>query len=278
MNAPILRSDDAIPAEPVRPPAVATLWSGGFLLLWALYALVFVLTVNIKPARAIIDAFANVLPVALLSIAVRAILKGEVMRRSTRRQVASHAVLAIVFAFTWYATVTGLLALVKGLRGEGFKPIGFSGAALTWQVFQGLIVYVAVAAVCYAVRGSREAASVTMVAQSTPPAPLIRYLIRKGDEITPVEVSDIVSITGAQDYSEVSTILGRHLVRLSLAEFEARLDPTTFIRVHRSSIINLKWLKKAESAGGGRLLAYMCTNEEVPVSRAGAHTLKRLIV
>ena len=46
-----------------------------------------------------------------------------------------------------------------------------AAAALTWQVFQGLLIYVAVAATCYAVRGGRDAASVTIVGEpQTAPA------------------------------------------------------------------------------------------------------------
>ena len=72
-------------------------------------------------------------------------------------------------------------------------------------------------------------------APATPP--LTRYLIRKGDEMTPVAVGDIISITGAQDYSEVTTSDGHHLVSLSLADFEARLDPGASRRLPTSAAV-----------------------------------------
>ncbi len=267
--------------EPPRrrpPPTVAGLWLAGAGLLWVGYAFVFVGTGRAGPARAALDAVANVLPLMLLAVTVRAILKAEVMRRSTAAQATWHAGLAVAFAFTWYATLMALLALLSGLQGGSFALVGFSGPALTWQVFQGLILYAAIAAVCYAVRGGRDAAEVTLVAPSPQAPPLVRYLIRQGEEITPVEVDDIVSITGAQDYAEVSTLGGRHLVRLSLAEFEARLDAASFVRVHRSAIINLRRLSRAEPAGAGRLVAHMTTGEQIQVSRSGAQALRRLIV
>ena len=37
-----------------------------------------------------------------------------------------------------------------------------------------------------------------MVSPPSRPAPLLRYLIRSGDKITPVEVDDIISIAGAK--------------------------------------------------------------------------------
>ncbi len=257
---------------------MAALWIGGALLLSLLYAGVFVGTGRDAPGRALLHGAANALPVALLAVAIRALLRGEVMKRSTPVQAAWHAGLAAAFAFLWYASLVIVLAGVGRLDGRAFELTGFTGPALTWQVFQGLILYAAIAAVCYAVRGGREAAQVTLVAPAPAAPPLVRYLIRQGEDITPVEVDDIVTITGAQDYSEVSTVAGRHLVRLSLAEFEARLDPHAFVRVHRSSLINLRRLDRAEPAGGGRLLAHMDNGEAVAVSRTGAQGLRRLIV
>jgi two-component system LytT family response regulator len=65
---------------------------------------------------------------------------------------------------------------------------------------------------------------------------------------------------------------------MSLGELEARLDPTSFVRVHRSAIINLGRLERTEPAGGGRLLAHMSNGETIQVSRAGAQALRRFLI
>ena len=273
------RHTDQTARSPVhRPPTVLSLWLGGAALLWVLYAFVFMGTVQEGLGQAVADAFANILPLALLAVAVRGVLRAEVMRRTSAVQALWHVVLAPTFTFVWYASLILSLAVLSGLERRGFAVKGFSGPALTWQAFQGLILYGAIAAICYAVRGGREAATVEMVSPSSSSAPLVRYLIRNGDEITPVEVDDIVSISGAQDYAEVTTLRGRHLVRLSLTELESRLDPSSFVRVHRSAIINLRRLAKAEPAGAGRMLAHMTTGDVVQVSRSGAQALRQLIV
>ena len=141
-------------------------------------------------------------------------------------------------------------------------------------VFQGLIIYALVAAVCYAIRGGRQTSNVAIV---TGP-PLERYLTRAGDEMVPIAVRDIVTIMGAQDYAEVATLTGRHLVRMSLNEFERRLDTSRFVRVHRSTIVNFDHLDRAEPAGSGRMIAHMTNGEAVQVSRAGAQTLRSFMV
>ncbi len=259
-----------------QPPTLFALWVGGAALLWLFYAFVFVETGASGWAEAIGLAFANVLPLALLAVATHEVLRGRVMPLPLPFQIMAHTLLAAAFATTWYATVLVLLAFVRGVGGGSFAVSGFSGPAFTWQVFQGLILYALVAAICYAVRGGREAAPVSFVERA---APLERYLSKSGDEFQPIEVGDIVTIAGAQDYSEVATIDGRrHLVRMSLGEFESRLDAARFIRVHRSTIINFARIERVEPAGGGRLTAHMANGESIDVSRSGTQQLRRFIV
>ena len=261
--------------KPLRPPGAATLWIAGTALLMALYAFVFVETSGETLGAALIDATANVLPLAMLAAAVHSLLRSHVMSLGVSAQIGSHALLAIAFATTWYALVLVMLAFFGGIEGRGFAVSGFSGPAFTWQVFQGLIIYAAVAATCYAIRGGRQASELTIV--TTPP--LERYLTRLGEEMVPINVRDIALISGAQDYSEVTTVAGkRHLVRMSLGEFERRLDGSRFLRIHRSTIVNFDHLAKTEAAGGGRLLAHMETGDVVQTSRAGAQLLRQFVV
>lgn len=257
-------------------PSVRTLWAGGSLLLFGIYTIVFLAVwPDGSLAQTLGSAAGNVIPMAGLAVTTHTLLKNSVMPRSVAQQTAAHVVLAIAFALTWYALVILCQAFFRGLQGEGFAMLAFSRVAFVWQVFQGLMLYVAIAAVCYAIRGGREAANVTIVSTR----PLTRYLTRTGDDIVPIDVEDIVTITGAQDYAEVATLGGkRHLVRMSLAEFEQRLDPARFLRIHRSTIVNFDHLARAEPAGGGRMLAHMGNGDTVQVSRAGAQTLRTLIV
>ena len=257
-----------------HPPSWIALWLSGSILLWLLYTVVFVATTRLGMGPAAIDALANVLPLAGLAAVIHGVLKTWVMPLKVPAQIAAHTGLAVGFAVTWYAVTIVALAFFSGLSGGGWAVEAFWGAAFTWQTFQGLILYGLVAATCYAIRGGRDAASVTIV--SAPP--LERYLIRGEDGMQPIDVNDIVTITGAQDYAEISTASGRHLVRMSLAEFEQRLDRARFLRVHRSTIINFHRLARTEPAGGGRMLVHMTNGEIVPVSRTGAQLLRSFAV
>jgi two-component system, LytTR family, response regulator len=256
---------------------VTLIWLAVAVALWLAYSLVFVGTVQARLPSAMSSALANVAPLVLLAAIVMRGVRLGLMSRTAPVQILAHLVLAPVFSALWYAgTVLGLSFLALG-AGHSFRLVWFEGPALTWQLFQGVILYAAVAAIGYAV-APRPPAARPSAGRAEAPPPLERYLIREGEDFRPVEVNDIVTITGAQDYSEVTTDQGRHLVRLSLAELESRLDPGRFVRVHRSTIIHLARLERAELAGGGRMLAHMSDGQRVPVSRTGVKALRPLIV
>ncbi len=270
-----MRDPDAKPSETLPPPSPLTLWlcaSGG---VWALYLLVFLQVPGNGFAHSALIALVNVAPLAVLAAAAYWLIRRHLMQWSVAAQIIGHVAAAAAFAVIWFALVTCLLAVMNALiSGGALDFTGFTGGAFIWQALQGLVLYWAVAATTYAVRGGRSAAAVTIV---TAP-PLERYFTRTGDDIAPVNVRDIVLIAGAQDYAEVTTLTGIHLVRMSLGEFEQRLDPARFIRVHRSHIINIDHLDHAEPAGGGRLVAHMATGAIVAMSRTGSQALRQLIV
>ncbi len=271
----LMPQDPATPVhESLPPPSVVTLWLCGSAGVWILYLAVFLQVPGASLNGAALNALANVVPLALLAAAAHLLVKRHVMRLSVPAQIIAHVAIGAAFAAAWFALVTLALALIDYAQNGRFDLAGFTGGAFIWQNLQGLVLYWAVIATTYAVRGGRAAAPVTIV--SAPP--LERYLTRKGDDIAPVNVRDIILIAGAQDYAEVTTLTDTHLVRMSLSEFEKRLDPQRFLRVHRSRIINIDHLDYAEPAGGGRLIAHMTDGATVPLSRTGSQALRALIV
>jgi DNA-binding LytR/AlgR family response regulator len=107
---------------------------------------------------------------------------------------------------------------------------------------------------------------------------LSRYFVRIGDELRPIDIDTVVSIGGADDYAEVCTLSGKHLVRMTLTEFTRSLDPAKFARVHRSWIVNVHRIARAEPAGGGRLLLHMETGQTISTSRTGARLLRDRVI
>ncbi len=239
----------------------------------AIYFLIFFST-GTPFGWALADAAANVIPLVLAALVTQSLVRTSVLQLPLTKQILVHALSAPAFALTWYSVTVVLLGFFHGLPSGNFDLTGFSGQALVWQSFQGLLLYGLVAAACYA--HPRTQPNADPEARQRPA--FDRYLVRDGDGICPITIDAIVTITRAQDYSEVATSSGRHLVRLSLGQFEERLDNSTFLRVHRSAIINVARLARAEPAGGGRMLALMDNGDTVPISRTGATLLRSFVL
>lgn len=262
--------------DQLDPPSAIAIFVAAACLLLVGYALVFAVTLAQAPAKAFATSASNVVPLALISAATYAGLRRWVLPGSVLLQASCHLLLAPCFALLWY----GLIIIVQALTAmpeRGYIELrGFSAIALVWQLFQGLVLYALVAAITYALRGGREAVPVRLI---TAGEPLERYLTRSGDELVPIEVEDIVSIRGAQDYAEVALVSGStHLVRMSLGEFEQRLPRAQFLRVHRSAIVNLRYLGRAEPVGSGRLALHLAGGQTVETSRSGAQIIRQKVI
>jgi len=71
------------------------------------------------------------------------------------------------------------------------------------------------------------------------PAPYPRRLaVRESDRIVLVRTVDIDAVEAAGNYVMVVEKGRKHLLRMTLAEVEAQLDPARFVRIHRSTILN----------------------------------------
>jgi len=95
-----------------------------------------------------------------------------------------------------------------------------------------------------------------------------RLLIRKDGRQWFVPVEEIESIESARNYVRVSTARGeRHLVRSTLGQIEAALDPGRFIRVHRTAIVNAARIKHLEPWFSGDMIIVMESGAKVKLSR-----------
>jgi two-component system, LytTR family, response regulator len=260
----------------IPPPSVLTVYLSSVLLLLAAYSTVFELTMAKGWADSITIALSNVVPLALLAAATYAILKHIVLRSTVLTQMTWHVCLGPLFALMWYSMLITIQALIEALSTGRIEIGRFSAVAFVWQMFQGLVLYALVAATGYALRGGRATAPVRIVQSQ---ARLQRYLTKQGDELVPVSIEDIVLIRGAQDYAEVATADGRaHLVRMTLAEFEERLPDDGFVRIHRSTIINIAHLGRAEPIGSGRMALHLAGGHTVEASRNGAQAIRNLVI
>jgi two-component system LytT family response regulator len=102
--------------------------------------------------------------------------------------------------------------------------------------------------------------------------PVRRYAtmlpIRMGRETLRLDVSTIDWIDAAGDYMCVHAAGQTHVLRATMRELEEMLDPQVFLRVHRSTIVNLARVRSLRPHLNGECFLKLQSGQEVKLSRS----------
>ena len=101
-----------------------------------------------------------------------------------------------------------------------------------------------------------------------------RLAIKDGSSITFVPVKDIDWIDAAGDYMCVHVKGVTHIMRTTMKELEAKLDPTIFQRVHRSTIVNLERVEKVSCHINGEFHLTLNCGSSIKMSRSYKEKVK----
>jgi two-component system LytT family response regulator len=103
-----------------------------------------------------------------------------------------------------------------------------------------------------------------------------RLFLMIGSRFRFLMVSSIVSIHAAGDYSEIWLAEGgKGLVLKSLKEWEKRLPPQYFVRIHRSAIVNMDYVERVEEMANYSMRVHLKgVAEPLLISRRYALRLK----
>jgi two-component system LytT family response regulator len=106
---------------------------------------------------------------------------------------------------------------------------------------------------------------------------LTRITVRTGQRMQVVPVAEIDWIEAADYCAKLHVGATTHVVRVSLAALEGLLDPTLFLRVHRSAIINVERLKEIESDSSGDGIIRLAGGTSVRLARSRRAAVDRLL-
>jgi two-component system LytT family response regulator len=108
--------------------------------------------------------------------------------------------------------------------------------------------------------------------------PLKRLQVKVGDKIVLVDSEDVVYFTAKDKYTYLHTADQKYIVDLTLAELESKLEAADFVRIHRSTIINLKHMQEFVKWFGGRYKVRLKDKNrtELVVSRGYVDRVHRL--
>jgi two-component system LytT family response regulator len=114
------------------------------------------------------------------------------------------------------------------------------------------------------------------------PGPARRYLARipvpSLGKIAYVRVEDIQWISAADYYAEIHTRDGRkHLVRETMQHFEEGLDPSVFVRIHRSAIVRIDQIAEIRSDGAERHIVVLRNGSKLPLGKSRRSAVEALL-
>ncbi len=100
----------------------------------------------------------------------------------------------------------------------------------------------------------------------------------KGDEVHQVPTDEVLYFQAQDKYTCVMSRDGEYLIRTALSDIVRQLDPETFAQVHRSTVVNLRFVASTRRDLGGRIFVRLkdAAKTELPVSRAYAARFRQM--
>ena len=101
--------------------------------------------------------------------------------------------------------------------------------------------------------------------------------IKDRGQIFRVDVESIERIDAAGDYMCIYTADNSLILRETMQDLEKRLDPRTFQRVHRSTIVNLDQVRQVKPHTNGECFLVLESGAQVKVSRSYRDVVARFV-
>jgi hypothetical protein len=200
---------------------------------------------------------------------------GEAMRRMPPRQdnllrfFPVHLAITAPYSILHIAGMVGIRKAIYALAGDFYD---FSHGAMARELFyewrKDVLTYSALAATYYFYRRYEE----QRAAKNAAPIDE-RIEVRDGGAAVFLAPGDISHVEAAGNYVEFHTGAKTHLVRGTLASWEARLTARGFIRVHRSRLVNRTKIASLKPTPSGDLEITLSDGRAVLGSRRYRATL-----
>ena len=109
------------------------------------------------------------------------------------------------------------------------------------------------------------------------PAAPARIVFKSRGRILFLPITEIRWIAAEENYVRICTANESHLLRETMAGMESKLDSQMFMRVHRSAIVNLKYVKEVRREGSGVFSVLLSNGQKVAMSRSHHSHIDSLI-
>jgi DNA-binding LytR/AlgR family response regulator len=125
---------------------------------------------------------------------------------------------------------------------------------------------------------ARLASALDRLTRAPAGASRLRFIrAAQGDRVRQIPVGDVLYFHADDKYTVVQTAEGEYLIRTTITELAAQLDPDQFWQVHRATLVNLDHLDGTRRDESSRLFLLIKRHpRELRVSRAYVHLFKAM--
>lgn len=107
--------------------------------------------------------------------------------------------------------------------------------------------------------------------------PSDRVVIKNGTELHVVAFDEIRYIEAMEDYVKLVTPSKSHLKKQSMQHFETLLQARGFLRIHRSVLVNSRYIQRLEPETRDTFSLILNDGKKLPVSRQGYQRLREFL-
>jgi two-component system LytT family response regulator len=101
-----------------------------------------------------------------------------------------------------------------------------------------------------------------------------RIVVKSGSKIKVIPVSRIIFLKAEDDYVMIHTDDSKHLKKGTMKFFEEQLDPSEFVRVHRSYIVRVDQVTTIEPYSKENYSLKLKNNVHIRISRSGYKNIR----
>jgi two-component system LytT family response regulator len=124
---------------------------------------------------------------------------------------------------------------------------------------------------------ARAEAQAAVLTEVQPPAnPIDRLAVKSGGRIRILKTADILWIEAAHNYVEIHEDKQSHLLRDTISAIEQKLPPDKFVRISRSTIVNIDKVKELEPLFYGEYTLTLQNGRRLTLSRRYRRKLPQL--
>lgn len=101
-----------------------------------------------------------------------------------------------------------------------------------------------------------------------------RFMVRSAGRVVFLKAEEIDWIEAADYYARLHVGSATYLLRESMNDLEAALDPEAFVRIHRSAIVNLDRVREMQPLARGELVVILADGTRLRMSRSRREDLE----